>query len=92
MGGSGSTIDTADFSPLGPFDVRVASLFRFAVDLAQLDRSLTVLAPGQSEHPGHPYYDDGLARWWEGRSAALTSSVVLAEEAVLARLRLEPAM
>lgn len=92
MGGSGSTVNTADFSPLGPFDVRVASLFRFAVDLAQLDRSLTVLAPGQSEHPGHPYYDDGLQRWREGRSAALTSSVVFVEEAALARLRLEPAM
>ena len=90
MGGSGSTVNTADFSPLGPFDVRIASLFRFAVDLAQLDRSLTVLAPGQSEHPGHSHYDDGLQRWREGRSAALMSSPVLVEEAALARLRLEP--
>ncbi len=90
MGGSGRTVNTQEYAPDAPFDVRLASTFRFAVDTAALDRSLTVLAPGQSEHPGHRHYADGLTSWLEGRSTILPTARVLVEESVVHRLLLEP--
>jgi penicillin amidase len=91
IGGSGSTVNTQEYSPQAPFDVRLASTFRFAADTAALDRSLTVLAPGQSEHPGHPHRDDGLAGWLRGQSSVLPTARVLLEDATVSRLLLEPA-
>ncbi|MDJ0853294.1 MAG: penicillin acylase family protein [Myxococcota bacterium] len=91
MGGSGRTVNTQEYAPNDPFDVRLASTFRFAVDTAALDRSLAALAPGQSEHPGHRHYADGLAPWLEGRATILPTARVLVEESVVHRLLLEPA-
>jgi penicillin amidase len=68
---------------------RVAT-YRMAVDLAASDRMLTTLAPGQSEHPGHPHFDDGVAPWREGRPQLLATSPFLLEEAAVDRLVLEP--
>ena len=60
------------------------------VDVGALDRSLSALAPGQSEHPGHRHYADGLAPWLEDRSTILPTARVLVEESALHRLLLEP--
>jgi len=89
-GGSASTVNTADYAPDAPFDVRLASTYRFAVDAASLDGSLSVLAPGQSEHPGHPHSTDALRPWLEGRSQLLTTERSLLEKEESARLVLEP--
>ena len=67
-----------------------ASTFRMAADLASPDRMLTTLAPGQSEHPGHVHYDDGVEAWREGRSSLVVTSRFLLEEAAVERLVLEP--
>ena len=91
MGGSGGTVNTQEYAPNAPFDVRLSSTFRFAVDAAALDRSLTALAPGQSEHPGHRHHADGLPPWLEGRSTVLPTARVLVEESVVSRLLIEPA-
>ncbi len=72
------------------FETRTASTFRMAVDLASPDRMLTSLAPGQSEHPGHPHFDDGLAPWRDGRPSLVVTSRFLLEEASVERLVLEP--
>jgi hypothetical protein len=48
------------------------------------------LAPGPSEHPGHPDYDGGLQRWLAGRPALLATSRLLVEEVSPARLALHP--
>ena len=74
-----------------PFAARVASTFRFAVDTAALDEALVSLAPGQSGHPGHPHFSDGVERWREGRPQLLAASTLLVEESSRALLRLEPA-
>jgi penicillin amidase len=89
-GGSGSTVDTAEYTPGGDFDVRVASTFRFAIDTAALDQALYALAPGASEHLRHPHLRDGLERWREGRSSLLATSPLLVEELSATRLVLEP--
>jgi len=89
-GGSGSTINTAEYTEGGDFDVRVASTFRFAIDTAAMDQALAALAPGQSEHPRHPHLRDGLDRWRDGRSSLLATSPLLVEELSASRLVLEP--
>jgi penicillin amidase len=67
LGGSGDTVATAEYAPDAPFDIRLASLFRFAVDGASLATSRVALAPGQSEHPRHPHFADAIDGWLEGR-------------------------
>ncbi len=89
-GGSASTVKAAGYAPDAPYAVRLASTYRFAVDAASLDRSLSALAPGQSEHPGHPHYADALRPWLEGSFHALVTGRPLAEGEVSARLVLEP--
>ena len=89
-GGSADTINAAEYDATAPYRVRVASTFRFAVDLDAMDASLVALAPGQSEHPKHPHFRDGIARWLDGRPALLITSRILVEEGRVARLVLEP--
>lgn len=91
VGGDGSTIASSGFDPARGFAVTRASSFRMAVDLATPDRLLSSLSPGQSEHPGHPHYSDGLGRWLEGRPSLLLTSRLLVEEEAGAKLLLEPA-
>jgi penicillin amidase len=91
VGGSGVTVNTEEYAVQDPFAVRLASAFRFAVDAATLDRSLGVLAPGQSEHPGHPQRADAVEAWLRGQEAVLPVARDLVEEAAVSRLVLEPA-
>jgi penicillin amidase len=91
IGGDETTIAVAGFRGEPGFAVGYASGFRMAVDLATPDRMLTSLAPGQSEHPGHPHFADGLSRWIDGRPSLLLTSRLLVEEEAGARLLLEPA-
>ena len=90
VGGSGGTLNTAEYDPSSPYDVRVASVFRFAVDAGDLDEALFALAPGQSEHPRHPHYADGIRGWLDGRFRLLATSRVLVEQTSRAELVLEP--
>lgn len=90
-GGSSSTPNAAEYDASAPFAVRVASMARFAVDTSELDQVLISLAPGQSEHPAHPHYSDGLGSWLEGRPALLTTSRLMVEEESVSRLQLVPA-
>jgi penicillin amidase len=90
VGGSAGTVNAAGYDPGAPFRVRVASTCRFAVDAGALDHVLVSLAPGQSEHPRHPHFSDGLRGWLEGDSSLLVTSRLLVEEGSVARLFLEP--
>ena len=89
-GGSSGTVKAAEYDLVDPFQVRVASTVRFAVDARDLDEMLVSIAPGQSEHPRHPHFRDGLATWLAGESELLTTSPLLVEESSVARLVLEP--
>ncbi len=91
IGGNDATIASSGFDPAAGFAVTRASSLRMAVDLATPDRLLSSLSPGQSEHPGHPHYKDGLARWLEGRPGLLLTSRLLVEEDAGPKLLLEPA-
>ena len=90
--GSGHTLAFARHRPGLSFDVERAALYRVAIDLGAGDRFLSSLAPGQSEHPGHDHYADGIERWASSRLALFaTSRLVIEEEEDSKRLLLEPA-
>ncbi len=89
-GGSGDTINTAEFRAPGDFSVRVASLFRMVVDVGSLDQSLTAIAPGESEHPRHLHFSDGLGDWLAGHSTLLVTDRLLVRESGDRQLVLEP--
>lgn len=90
-GGDGATVAAGAYVASEPFAVRVASLYRFAVDTGEPGHALSSLAPGQSEHPDHPHHADGLRRWRQERSQLLLTSLLLVEEDAASRLQLEPA-
>jgi penicillin amidase len=89
-GGSGDTINTAELARSDDFGVRVASVFRMVVDAGSLDQALTAIAPGQSEHPSHPHFNDGLDDWLAGHSSLLVTDRLLVRESGARRLVLEP--
>lgn len=89
--GDAASVQVADHRPLESFDVATVASFRFAIDAAALDEALASLAPGQSEHPGHPHRSDALLRWLPGRPSLLATSRLVVEETAAAELLLEPA-
>lgn len=89
-GGTTGTVNTAEYDTAAPFQVRVASTVRFAIDTAELDEALVAIAPGQSEHPRHRHFRDGLQSWLEGRAVLLVTSRLLVDEGRVTRLVLEP--
>lgn len=89
-GGSANTPNAAAYDAADPFAVRTASTFRLAVDTGALDELLVALAPGQSEHPGHPNHSDGLDAWRSARARLLATSQLVFEELGPTRLVLEP--
>jgi penicillin amidase len=88
--GTAYTVQAGAYDTLDPFEVRMASIARLAFDTGSLDQSLAVLAPGQSEHPGHPHFEDQLAGWLAGRAGLLATGTLMVEETSVARLVLEP--
>jgi penicillin amidase len=88
--GDGTSVRVAEYQTLESFDTRVVSGYRFIVDTADLDQALTSLAPGQSEHPGHPHSTDGLVRWRQDRPMLLSTNQLVLEGSSTARLELEP--
>lgn len=88
--GTAHTVRVGPYDPLAPFAVSMASTARMAFDAGSLGQSLAIVAPGESEHPGSPYFDDQLEPWLEGRTGLLVTGSLLVEETAVARLVLEP--
>ncbi|XBQ16519.1 MAG: penicillin acylase family protein [Oceanicaulis sp.] len=65
--GDGSTVNVAHFSyRSGSYDAFHAASMRAIYDLADLNRSLYMHAPGQSGHPLSPHHGDLAERWARG--------------------------
>jgi penicillin amidase len=65
--GDGSTVNVAHFSyGSGTYDVFHAASMRAIYDLADLNNSRFMHAPGQSGHPLSPHHGDLAARWAAG--------------------------
>jgi len=89
-GGDPGSVAIAEHAPLGPWAPRLVSSWRFVADAADLDQALTALAPGQSEHAGHPNATDGIERWIADRLALLSTSDPVIEDGPTHRLALVP--
>ena len=91
VSGSGQTLAFTRHRPGVSFDVERTALYRVAIDLGSQDRFLSSLSPGQSEHPGHPHYSDGITRSAQDRLSLFATSRLVIEEQNAQRLVLEPA-
>jgi penicillin amidase len=89
-GGSGNTINTGEFIGPESLAVRVASTFRLVVDLGSTNQALIGMAPGESEHPHHPHFRDGVDDWLSGHSSLLVTDRLLVRESGAQKLVLEP--
>ncbi len=67
MGGDGDTVQNAGFIAAAGYGITVASVARYAFDLADWDRSAWVVPLGVSGHPGSPHYADQVTPWSECR-------------------------
>jgi penicillin amidase len=90
FGGSGDTVSAAEFIGPESLAVRVASTFRLVVDVGSPNQALTAIAPGESEHPHHPHFRDGLDDWLSGHSSLLVTDRLLVRESGARKLVLEP--
>ena len=90
VGGAQRTISYTGFDWVRGFGVKEASNAKIAMDLADPHRLLWSLAPGQSEQPGHPHFEDGLRRWREGKPFLLETRRLMLDDELGSRLLLEP--
>jgi len=90
LGGDALAVATAAYDYADPFGVQVVAGYRFVADLGEPGYALSALAPGPSEHPGHPHRTSGLERWLAGRPGLLATSRLLVEESAVERLVLDP--
>jgi penicillin amidase len=63
LGGDGTTVFNSGSAYQGNFTSNIGVSFRMIVDFADFNRSVWVLPPGQSGHPGSPHYNDGIQPW-----------------------------
>jgi penicillin amidase len=67
VGGDGSTVNVGHFSyAAGNYDAYHGASMRAIYDLADLNESRFMHAPGQSGHPLSPHYDDLAPKWAAG--------------------------
>jgi len=62
-GGDGTVLFNSGGPHQGSFVSTGGVSFRMIIDLADINRSIWILPPGQSGHPGSPHYSDGIQPW-----------------------------
>lgn len=88
-GGGADSVALLEIAPEAPFRVRMAATFRFLGQPGEGGARFQ-LAPGQSEHPRHARYADGLSGWSVGSGAAIETQVDRIEASAVERLQLVP--
>ncbi len=66
------------------------AVYRLVTDFSDLDRSLAIIAPGQSGQPESPYYDNLLEMWVKGEMFELPYTRAAVEKVTAHRLVLKP--
>jgi penicillin amidase len=61
--GTIATVNNTSYRPSQPYGVASVPSYRQIVDLADLDRSVSMHTTGQSGHPFHAHYDDMIDPW-----------------------------
>jgi penicillin amidase len=65
VGGDGSTVFAASVD-LRDYRAPSGVSYRQIIDLDDFAKSVWILPPGQSGHPGSPHYQDGIEPWLKG--------------------------
>ncbi len=91
FGGSGRTIAIGEYDLTAPYETRIVSGYRIALDASWPQLALTAFAPGASELPRDPMRTSALDGWLAGRSAVFATDFTLIEEEADQELVLEPA-
>lgn len=89
-GGGTSLVNATGWNVDAGYEVVWLPSFRMVVDLADLDRSLTMHTTGQSGHPFHPHYFDLAERWAAGEYYEMWWSGAAVDAAAADTLRLVP--
>jgi len=71
-------------------DVATGPSFREILDLADWDRSVATLAPGQSEWPESPHFADAATKWARGENFPLQFSDRAVQEGAVSTLSIVP--
>jgi penicillin amidase len=79
------------FSPGEDYAQSAVSSYRQIIDLADFDRSLSVITTGNSGNPASPFYRDQAEMWRTGGYHPAPFSRTAVEEASLGRFILTPA-
>jgi penicillin amidase len=89
QGGSESTVFHSGFDA-ATFVKLTGSTFRVVIDLADLDKSFCINAPGQSGDSRSPFYDAMAALWAAGEVVPLHSSAEAVQAAAKIEIELVP--
>lgn len=87
--GDGSVVGLAAYRPKD-FQVWGGASFRMVLDVGEWDNSVAINTPGQSGDPGSPHYKDLFSMWLQGETFPMLYSRERIEQAVTARIVLEP--
>ncbi len=90
VGGDIDTVNMGASMPNNPEVVVTVPSFRQIVDLADLTRSLSVHAPGQSGHPADKHYDDFIPLWRAVKHHPMLFDHAAIEAQAEARLSMHP--
>ena len=91
VGGDIDTVNMGTVSPAQPSEVITVPSYRQIVDLADMTRSLSGHAPGQSGHPVSKHYDDMIKMWLEVRHHPMLFERGMIEAQAEATLHIKPA-
>ncbi len=90
----GGDFDTVWASGSSLYDINshqiIGPPFRFIADLSDWNRSLGIVVPGQSGHPGSRHYADNIQPWFRGEYHPMLFDRAEVEKNTVARLVLEP--
>ncbi|MCU0452469.1 MAG: penicillin acylase family protein [Bacteroidetes bacterium] len=88
--GSHSTVSVGYYTLTQPYRMTVGPSTRQVYDLSDVNRTRSVLPPGQSGQAFHEHYDDQIPLWLSGGSRIVPMDPARVERTVTRRLRLEP--
>jgi len=90
VGGDSDTVNMGNVLAIRPTEVITVPSFRQIVDMADLKRSLSGHAPGQSGHPTSKHYDDFIQMWLKVDHHPMLFSRAMIEDSAEGTLNLLP--
>lgn len=90
MGGSGTTVNNAEYNEAHPYDVILGPSTRQIVDFGNLDAALSVLPTGNSGQVLHEHYNDQTQLFLNGEYHVMPLSIPVIEANTVHRLMLLP--